>query len=67
MPNIQFDYQGQTYDADVTDNFLQLTEEEQKKRLEASLATVPTEEKERSLVASFIIFLCLSVQHRLLR
>ena len=37
MPNIQFDYQGQTYDANVTDNFLGLSEEEQKKRLEASL------------------------------
>ena len=45
MPSIQFDYQGKTYDADVTDNFLQLSEEEQKKKLEAGLATVPTEEK----------------------
>ena len=45
MPSIQFDYQGKTYDADVTDNFLQLPEEEQKKKLEAGLATVPTKEK----------------------
>ena len=45
MPSIQFDYQGKTYDADVTDNFLQLPEEEQKKKLEAGLATVPAKEK----------------------
>jgi len=45
VPSIQFDYQGKTYDADVTDNFLQLPEEEQKKKLEAGLATVPAKEK----------------------
>ena len=45
MPSIQFDFQGQTYDADVTNDFLNLTDKEQKKRLEASLATVPTDER----------------------
>ncbi len=45
MPSIQFDFQGQTYDADVTNDFLQLTDKEQKKRLEASLATAPTDER----------------------
>ena len=47
MPNIQFDYRGQTYDADVTDNFLQLTDEEQKKRLESSLGPTPTAERKK--------------------
>ena len=46
MPSIQFDYQGQTYDADVTDNFLRLPEEEQRKRLQAGLpSTVGEAEK----------------------
>ena len=45
MPSIQFDYQGQSYDANVTDTFLKLSEEEQKKRLEASLASPSVERK----------------------
>ena len=37
MPSVRFDYEGQTYNANVTDEFLSLPAEEQKKRLEVSL------------------------------
>ena len=47
VPSIQFDYRGQTYDANVTDDFLQLTNDEQKKRVEASLGTAPTAERKK--------------------
>jgi hypothetical protein len=47
VPSIQFDYRGQTYNADVTDNFLQLTDDEQKKKLVAGLGTDPTVERKK--------------------
>ena len=37
MPDIQFDYQGKTFDANVTNDFLKLPLEEQKVRLEGTL------------------------------
>ena len=37
MPDIQFDYQGKTFDANVTNEFLKLPLEEQKVRLEGTL------------------------------
>ena len=37
MPSVRFDYEGQTYNANVTDEFLTLPEDEQRKRLEVSL------------------------------
>ena len=45
MPSIQFDFQGQTYDANVTDSFLKLPEEEQKKRLELGLVPAHAEQE----------------------
>ena len=37
MPSVRFNYEGQTYNANVTDDFLSLPEEEQRKRLEVSI------------------------------
>ena len=37
MPSVRFNYEGRTYNANVTDEFLSLPEEEQRKRLEVSI------------------------------
>ena len=37
MASVRFDYEGQTYNANVTDDFLSLPEDEQRKRLELSI------------------------------
>ena len=39
MPNIQFKYNGQDFKANVTANFLELGEEEQRRRLESDLVS----------------------------